>query len=232
MFRKFTSRRPSHTTIVAYLALFLALGGSAVATHSHLTRTRDLADNAVTTRKIAPNAITPSRVLDNSLTGGDLRLNSVGGPRILDGSLQKQDFKAGELPQGAVQWNFFTPSGLGGSRYAPYGEDSSEPGRYVNGLRWHLTCNPGSTYLRVSVWAADPDDEVQVTGFEAADDVVKPVHRSGDWGHNFEGITTHDLQVLARNVRVGKWTHFAVGAYNAGYADGCNFWGLVTPPSN
>ena len=227
MFRKCRSHVRQH--LVGYVALFVALGPSAYATHSHLTRTRDIANNAVTTAKIAPNAIGPGRVMDNSLTGGDIRPNSVGSPRVLDGSLQKRDFKAGELPQGATQWNFFVPSGSQ-SASAPYG--LPDPAGYVNGLKVLLTCNDFGNKLNLGIKGDDGTSEVQVTGIEAADDVVRTVHRSGQPNHDFLANTTQDLQVLARNVRVGKWTHFAIGTYDAGTDGGCNFWGVVTPPSN
>jgi hypothetical protein len=222
MFPKLRSHVRHH--LVGYVALFIALGPSAYATHSHLTQTRDIADNAVTTRKIAPNAIGPGRVLDNSLTGGDIRPNSVGSPRILDGSLEKRDFKAGELPQGAIQFNFFTPNG--GESFAPYANNTG-----INGLHVFLECNVSGPGMGLVISSDDELVDAQVTGIEAADDVVRAVHRSENYGHTFAANTTQDLQVLARNVRVGKWTHFAMGAYNGG-SQGCNFWGVVTPPSN
>ena len=45
------------------------------------------------------------------------------------------------------------------------------------------------------------------------------------------GTPTLNLDVLAMNDSVGKWTSFQIGSYNGGNA-GCNFWGLVTPPLN
>jgi len=48
-------RRPSHATVVAYLALFAALGGSAYAASK--VGTSELKPNAVTEPKIAKNAV-------------------------------------------------------------------------------------------------------------------------------------------------------------------------------
>jgi hypothetical protein len=82
------TRRPSHATIVAYLALFVALGGTAGAiAGKNRVDTRDikpkavhasdLAKNAVTKKKIRARAVTGAKVLDGSIGGGDLAAGSV-----------------------------------------------------------------------------------------------------------------------------------------------------------
>jgi hypothetical protein len=70
--------RPSHATIVSYIALFVALGGTSYA--------------AV--------AITGKQVKNSSLTGSDLKDASVTGRDVKNGSLRAKDFRAGELPAG------------------------------------------------------------------------------------------------------------------------------------
>ena len=66
--------RPTHATVVAYLALFVALGGSSYAAVS-------LKRNSVKAEHIARNAITT--------------------PKVKDGSLLIRDFAAGQIPAGA-----------------------------------------------------------------------------------------------------------------------------------
>jgi hypothetical protein len=80
MRRKLRTRRPSHGTVVAYLALFVALGGTAYAANTIRSidivdgevKTPDLANFGVTKPKLATNAVTTDKVLNNSLTGADL----------------------------------------------------------------------------------------------------------------------------------------------------------------
>ena len=87
-------RRPGHATVVAYLALFVALGGSAYAA-SHLGRnsvgTKQLKKNAVTAKKIKKNAVTGAKVKDRSLTGSDLADGTITGTKVADGSLSGVD---------------------------------------------------------------------------------------------------------------------------------------------
>lgn len=73
MLAKLRSYRPSHATVVAYLALFVALGGSSYAAVT-------LKKNSVKSRNIAKNAVTS--------------------PKVRNGALLSRDFKAGQLPGG------------------------------------------------------------------------------------------------------------------------------------
>jgi hypothetical protein len=65
--------------IVALIALFAALGGSAYAALGKNTvGTKQLKQKAVTTGKIANNAINGAKVAPNSLTGEDINLAALG----------------------------------------------------------------------------------------------------------------------------------------------------------
>lgn len=70
--------RVSYANVVATLALFVALGGSATA--------------AV--------LVTGKNVKDSSLTGKDVKNNALGSLDVKDGDLLAKDFKAGQLPTG------------------------------------------------------------------------------------------------------------------------------------
>jgi hypothetical protein len=74
-------RRPSHGTVVAYVSLFVALGGTSVA--------------AVT---IARNAVVSSSIKDGQVKTVDLGANAVTSAKVKAGSLLASDLKAGELP--------------------------------------------------------------------------------------------------------------------------------------
>jgi hypothetical protein len=74
-------RRPSHGTVVAYVSLFVALGGTSVA--------------AVT---IAKNAVVSSSIKDGQVKTVDLGANAVTSAKVKAGSLLASDLKAGELP--------------------------------------------------------------------------------------------------------------------------------------
>ena len=71
--------RPSPAMIVAIIALFAALSGSAYAAlGKNSVGSRQLKQKAVTTGKIANNAITSVKVAKGSLTGEDININALG----------------------------------------------------------------------------------------------------------------------------------------------------------
>ena len=80
-------RMSSHATVVAYLALFAALGGSSYAALK------------VRGSNVVNSSLTGKDVKRNSLTGADVK--SLGSADVTDGALRNKDFRAGELPAGA-----------------------------------------------------------------------------------------------------------------------------------
>lgn len=76
------SRMPSHTTVVAYLALFLALGGgtTAVALQGRNTvNSRDIINQEVKSADLLNGGVTSNDVRDDSLEGGDILESSLAG---------------------------------------------------------------------------------------------------------------------------------------------------------
>jgi hypothetical protein len=101
MLARLRSRRPSHPTVVAYLALFVALGGTgAYASHLVVNSTDivdgevkapDIANAAVVTDKLQQGAVTSGKVKDQNLVGGDVLDNSLTGADVQTGSLGASD---------------------------------------------------------------------------------------------------------------------------------------------
>jgi formylglycine-generating enzyme required for sulfatase activity len=77
MWSKIRSYRPSHATVVAYLALFVALGGSSYAAIK----------------------VTSKNVVNNSLTGADVKNERLDTRDVKN--LRASDFRPGELPAGS-----------------------------------------------------------------------------------------------------------------------------------
>jgi hypothetical protein len=75
MLKRLARRRPGHATIVAYLALFVALGGSAVAT------------TQITGKQIKNSTLTGRDIKNGSITGADLKKNTLTGKQINEAKL-------------------------------------------------------------------------------------------------------------------------------------------------
>lgn len=74
-------RRPSHATVVAYLALFVALGGGAVAASQvgkNSVGAAQLKKGSVTSAKIRKGAVTGKKVAAKTLTGANIDVSRLG----------------------------------------------------------------------------------------------------------------------------------------------------------
>ena len=102
--------RPSAATVVAFVALFVALAGTAFSVGSKVpgkngvkssdiapgnVKTNDLADGAVTTPKLAADAVTDSKLAGNAVTSGKLAANAVTGAKVGDDALSGADIAYG-----------------------------------------------------------------------------------------------------------------------------------------
>ena len=130
MTKKTRSFRPSPALVIACIALFAALTGSAIAAGvgkntvrspqivDGTIRTVDLRDNSVAAGKIAPNAVDTTEIAENgvessdvapdSLTAADLGPASVTSSEVADQSLSADDLGpnsvgSSELQAGAVR---------------------------------------------------------------------------------------------------------------------------------
>ena len=92
-------RRPSHTTVVAYLALFIAVAGGTAMAAKKITSNR-IAKNAVTTKKIATSAVTTPKLANDAVTGAKLANGSVG-----EGQIDADAVTANKLAQNSVGTN-------------------------------------------------------------------------------------------------------------------------------
>jgi len=92
--------RPSHGTVVAYLALFVALGGSAYAAKQlpknsvgspqikkNAVKTGDIARNAVKAGKLAREAVKAGKLAKNAVPTNRLRDNAATGAKVNEATL-------------------------------------------------------------------------------------------------------------------------------------------------
>jgi hypothetical protein len=123
MLKRLAQGRPSHATVVAYLALFLALGGSAVA-----------AKTAITGKQIKNSTITSVDIKNGSISGADLKKNTLTGTQI-------NEAKLGTVPSAtnaATAGNANTVGGLAASAFrltCPAGTIAFATACFETGLR-------------------------------------------------------------------------------------------------
>jgi len=83
---RFKLRRPSPALVIAVIALFVGLGGGAVAatavTSGALDKKGNLKKNAVKKKNIKKNAVVTNKIKKEAVTGSRLSEGSVGGEKV------------------------------------------------------------------------------------------------------------------------------------------------------
>ncbi len=111
--RKPTRRRFTSAHAIALLALFLALGGSALAMSKATVGTKDIEpqavtagkikDGAVKTTKIRDAAVTTDKLADGAITSDKLGTNSITSSKIVAGEVRASDLGTITTVQNTVQ---------------------------------------------------------------------------------------------------------------------------------
>ncbi len=104
-------RRPFHATIVAYLALFIALCGTAGALAGK---------NSVGTRDLKPKAVHASDLARGAVTLPKLRSGAIDGTKVRDGSLGQADLGASSVGSEEL-----APSSVNAGKLDLYGADQT-----------------------------------------------------------------------------------------------------------
>ena len=207
---------------VGYIALFIALGGTGAYASHLVVRSSDIVDGEVRNPDIAEQAVGSGKVKNQSLGWQDIAPESIGSGRIADGTLLRRDFRAGELPQGAVSFSFHVPT------------DSITYFEQVRtaGLTPNVWCNrAGDNTVRVGLYGTI-NKPLYATGIAIRNGAVTGVDHSQTAVWYSPGATsTDDADLVAMNSEFGKFASVQLGSFNGGTA-GCNFHGVITPPSN
>jgi hypothetical protein len=127
--------------LVGYIALFVALGGTAMGLPGKATvDSGDIKNSQVKLKDLAPNSVDAARILDGSITGAELANGAVTGQKILDGTLGPADIAPDSLGAGAIAEAGLTVGGaltgtLGAAGIAPgaVGADQLADGAVVGG---------------------------------------------------------------------------------------------------
>jgi Sulfatase-modifying factor enzyme 1 len=90
------SLRPSHATVVAYLALFVALGGTG-AYAANTIFSADIVDGEVKTPDLAATAVTNNKLASGAVSLGKMASDSVDASKVVDKSLTGADIDEAKL---------------------------------------------------------------------------------------------------------------------------------------
>lgn len=136
---KHLKKHLSFANAIACLALFVALGGSAVAVTAMLpkksVKTKHLAQGVVTTTKLRNGAVTTAKIRNGAVTATKIGAGAVGSTQLLDGGVRSGDLGGGVVTTGKLKDGAVTSEKLGNSAVttAKLGADSVVAGKLADG---------------------------------------------------------------------------------------------------
>jgi hypothetical protein len=138
MTSKTRSFRPSPALVIALVALFAALSGSAIAAGiaKNSVRSAQIVDGTVRTIDLHDSAVNSTKVADQSLTANDLGPDSVGSEEIAENAVGSSEvapdsLTAGDLAANSVTSSEVADNSLTAADLAPASVRSSELGPIV-----------------------------------------------------------------------------------------------------
>jgi hypothetical protein len=108
--------RPSPATIIATIALFVALGGTAFSLGRHSVGTKQLRNNAITSSKIKNHAVTRKKLARNAVGPAQIAADAITGDKVVESTL-------GQVPSAAL-----ADKAESVDKYVPFGIVSASGG--------------------------------------------------------------------------------------------------------
>lgn len=160
----------SFASVIACLALFVALGGSAVAVTAMLpqksVKTKHLAQGVVTTTKLRNGAVTTAKIRNGAVTAQKIGAGAVGSAQLLDGSVRSGDLGGGVVTTGKLKDGAVTDAKLSTSlgllsnmQYVVQTSVSSSEGKSET-----AQCPAGKQVIGGGARVVDADAKVALTG--------------------------------------------------------------------
>src|SRR5262249_12292532 len=137
-------RRPSAATVIACVALFVALGSAAyggLKLPKNSVKTKNIKDNAVkeskiadgsvTTNKLGDAAVTTPKIADNAVSSGKIADNAVSSGKIGNGSVTKAKLAAAGTATNAGNFSLSRQTAAGNCAPEDFNAPGVQPGDVV-----------------------------------------------------------------------------------------------------
>lgn len=232
----------TYANVMATVAVFLALGGGAYAATKlpkNSVGTKQLKDGAVTEPKIRDGAVTGPKIANGAITSSKITNGAVMNPTIADNAVG-----SGKVADHSLLARDLAPGAAGPRQFDLHAKENQELDLpEVDGLVLEIVCYSasvgGGSYASATFRAHSSSQSVGLSGIGSFNGQFQTLNAQNQGstsvfsGYNYSGSTSANFDVLARDVESpNKWTHWVIGLYNDGSAQGCHIWGNVDPPSN
>jgi hypothetical protein len=216
--------RFSYANVMATVAVFLALGGSATA-----------AVIVSSNSEIAPNTIYGSNLpagKNDNIVGGSVGTSDLAASAVTNGKLAAGAVGTGKLADGSVTVpklgqdtidRIDSHTGTATQFTGKMSVGSSSTVKTVVGVKIILACNSTSDE-RLTVEQASGFNTLQASGTASLDGTLTAVDAGGIFAESREG-TASNFDVVARNSDIGTFARIDVHA--GADSSGCPYWGVT-----
>jgi hypothetical protein len=233
----FKSRRPSASLVISFLALAIAISGTAAALPGkNKVEGNDIKKNAVTSKKIKKNAVTSKKIKDLAVTASKLADGSVTGAKVADNSIG--DSKLSEVE--VIGGSYIRATATDGADEDAARDAAPEIALFQKcQLEIYAKCfrNAGADEARVEVYARTSvngsilDGQDNLPGGPAATDFLNPGTEELDRQLDTEDIAGADASyneneyAIASPDGTGLHGQLALGVKNGSLAGGNGIYG-------
>jgi len=210
--RRVVARRPRHATVVAYLALFVALGGTVYAAAT------------INGRQIKKNSIPGNRLRRKSVTGTQVNSSTLG---LVPNAAHAND--ADQLGGSPASAFLKGPGATTFSTTLPQGTVNGTVATLSNGITVIGTCTNGPANVVLSTKTTNGTNTEQASG--------TATNGAGVFRNDVDGSPSSgpvqdtsqvDIDMIARDTTIGNFERIdAHGAFGLP----CKFWGMIIPSS-
>ena len=110
-------RNLNPATVIACIALFVALSGAAMAAKATLSKnavkTKNIANGAVTTPKLRNGAVTGAKLRNGAVTGAKIANGTIGSDQLANGSVRSGQLGGGVVTEAKIKNGAVTENKLG-----------------------------------------------------------------------------------------------------------------------
>jgi hypothetical protein len=231
------TRRPSASLVVSFVALAIAISGTAVALPGkNKVETNDIEKRAVTSKKLGNKAVTTKKLQNLAVTSAKLAADSVNGSKIADNSIGDAELSEIEVIGGS----YIRTTATDGADEAAARAAAPEIPLFQKGqLDLYAKCfrNAGADETRVEVYARSSvdgsilDGQDNLPGGPAATDFLNPGTPELDRQLDTEDIAGADASYNENEYAVaspdgtGLHGQLALGVKNGNLAAGNGIYG-------
>lgn len=203
-------------TVIACIALFVSLGGAAVAAKTTLTKnsvkTKAIANGAVTTPKLRNGAVTTPKLRNGAVIGTKIAPETIGSDQLAKGSIRSAQLGGGVVTEGKIKNAAVSESKLKDGAVTSGKLASSFLGQLVRNVAYGSAASGENTEQTKSITATCPSGKFAIAGGVRLNGELADVAVTGSTPFS-EGSNRTGWSGFAHESSAGPYTDWSIEAF-------------------